>query len=218
MLRCSRLLFLTSLCYAAASPPDVQTIIERSVATTNADWNAAPKYDFTEQDRSSKGSVTYRVRMIDGSQYYEKTAINGRPLSVEQARAEQQKLDDVIAKRRAESSQERAERIAKYQAERRRDHLFMSQITQAFDFSFVRQETLDNFRVWVLRATPKPGYRPPNMESQALRGKGGTRGVGTATHQMGRGEAHGVPPVADEGGRERVGWGKEVYLGGGGDN
>ena len=185
--------------FAAAPIPDVKTIIQRSVDATNADWNAATRYDFTEQDRTPHGSVTFRVRMIDGSQYYEKIAVNGKPLSGAEAQAEKQKLEDVIAKRGGESPREREDRIAKYQADRRRDHLFMSQLTEAFDFAYQRQENLEGYHVFVLRATPKPGYKPPTMEAQALKGMAGTMWIDTNSYQWVKVEAHVVHPVSIEG-------------------
>src|SRR5690242_18531578 len=67
----------------AATPPNVQEIVKKSVGNTEANWNAAPQFDFMERDiTTKKGRVekTYRVTMIDGSPYNQLVAINGTSL------------------------------------------------------------------------------------------------------------------------------------------
>jgi hypothetical protein len=43
---------------AAFAQPDVQTIIQRSLEATKADWNAAPQYSYQETDRKHGKSKT----------------------------------------------------------------------------------------------------------------------------------------------------------------
>ena len=104
---------LAAILSATISHPDVRTIVERSVAVSDQDWAAAPRFDFTEEDRVPTGTVRYQVMMVLGSPYYYRVAENGRPLPPDQARAEQQRLEEATARRRAESVQQRAARIAK---------------------------------------------------------------------------------------------------------
>ncbi|MEP6717302.1 MAG: hypothetical protein ABJC09_17145, partial [Terriglobia bacterium] len=44
---------------AISSQLDAQTIIQRSVAANQTDWDAAPGYSFQETDRDAHGSKTY---------------------------------------------------------------------------------------------------------------------------------------------------------------
>lgn len=179
--------------------PDVRTIVARSVKANDADWAAVPRYDFTEDDRTPKGTVASQVTMILGTPYYRRVMVNGKTLPADQSLAEQRRLEKTIAERRAESPQETAGRIAKYQKDRTRDHLLMSQLTAAFDFKFVREQPLGPYRVWVLKATPRAGYQPPNLETQVLTGMMGTLWIDTKTFQWVKVEAHVVHPVAIEG-------------------
>jgi hypothetical protein len=181
---------------AAERAPDVSTVIARSVGVTDADWNAAPRYDFIETDRSPHGTITYDVTTIRGTPYSRIVMENGKPLSAEGARREEQKLETTVAERSAESPGEAARRIAKYQRGRDRDHLMMSQITRAFDFQFVGQQTLEDHQVWVLKATPRAGYQPPNMETEALTGMNGTLWIDSGTYQWVKVEAHVIRPVS----------------------
>ena len=179
--------------------PDVATIVANSVAANDRDWNVAPRYDFMERDRDGNGTKTYQVTMIEGSPYDRLVAINGRPLSSAERAREDQKLERTIAERRRESSSERAERIARYRKERGQDHIMLTQLTKAFDFHFVRTQRLGNRNVYVLKATPRAGYRPPNMEAQALTGMEGTMWVDQETFEWVKVEAHVVRPVSIEG-------------------
>ena len=196
-------LIVPGSCDAAliASPrhPDAQAIVARSVEVGNADWNAAPSYDFTEQDRLRDGTATYRVMMILGTPYYYPVAKGGKPLTPEEAQDARGGLANAIAQRRAETTRERADRIAKYERDRKRDHLLMSQLSVAFDFKFVREESMGPYRVWELKATPRAGYRPPNLETRALTGMTGTLWVDIQTYQWVKVEAHVIRPVAIEG-------------------
>lgn len=176
--------------------PDIATIIRRSVAANEADWNAAPQYNYFERDRMNGGTKTYQVLMIDGSPYQELMAVNGRPLSAEEQRQEQQNLDQVISRRRSESASDRAQRIAEYERDRRRDHLLMEQLTQAFDFHLLGERRLDHHSVYLLQATPRPGYQPPNTDSEVLTGMQGRLWIDEATYQWVKVEAMVVHPVS----------------------
>ena len=99
--------FLLALSASLVSAqPDAATIVAKSVQANNADWEAAPHYDFTEVDRTAKGTVKHRVMMIDGSQYYADPGSN---------------VEDEIARRKEESPEQRAKRVAKYESGAARD-------------------------------------------------------------------------------------------------
>ena len=155
---------LSAICTASAqpanSPDDVQTIIQRSVEATARDWKAAPGFSDYERDLQPDGGTrTYQTSMIEGSPYNRLVAVNGKPLSPQQQAQEQQKLDAVIAQRRNESPQQRADRIAKYEKDRKRNQAVMEELAKAFDFVLTGEQKLDGFDVYVLKATPRHGYK-----------------------------------------------------------
>ena len=157
-----------------------------------------------ERDRTAKGTRTYEVTMVEGSPYDRLVAINGRPLSAAERAREDQKFERTVAERRRESSSERRERVARYQRERDQDHIMLAQLTKAFDFHFLRAQRLGSRAVYVLKATPRAGYRPPNMEAQALTGMEGTMWVDQQTFEWVKVEAHVVKPVSIEGFLARI--------------
>jgi hypothetical protein len=184
---------------AVYSAPDVQTIIKKSVAANEVDWKAAPKYSYRERDRMGSTSKTYEVTMIQESPYRQLVEVNGEPLSPEVRANEQRKLERVVAQRRAESSEQRQKRISQYEKERRRDHLMMEQLTEAFDFHLIGSRVVDSHDVHVLRATPRTGYKPPNMETQVLTGMRGELWIDKKTFQWVKVTAHVIRPVNIEG-------------------
>jgi len=191
--------FWTLTCYGGG-PEDPKTIIQRSVEANSADWNAAPEYDYLERDQQSRGGTrTYQELMILGSRYERLIAVNGKPLSPDLEAQEQQKLQATISQRRNESPSDRAERIAKYEKGRKRNRLFMEQLTKAFEFSLLGQQKLSGRDVYVLKATPRPDYQPPNMECEALRGMQGKLWIDQQTFQWVKVEAQVVQPVSIEG-------------------
>ena len=196
----SRAFTITLLCSITASAGDnVATIIQRSVEANNRDWDAAPQFDCSEQDQGPDGSKTYAVTMLYGSPYQRLIAVNGKRLSAEKDAEEQKKFEKVLSERRDESPEKKSARIAKYEAERKRDHIMLEQLTAAFEFKMLGEQNLKGKRVYVLRATPRKGYRPPNRDSQVLTGMEGRLWIDKATFQWVRVEAHVTHPVRIEG-------------------
>jgi hypothetical protein len=180
--------------------PDAKTIIQRSVEANKADWAAYPKYEFDETDYSPGGHTrTYHVMMILGSPYQRLIRIDGKPLSAEQQAAEEQKYQETVRARRAETPEENATRVANYKRERARDHLLMDQLTIAFNFKVTGEQKLGPYKVYVLKATRRPGYKPPNRDAEVLTGMVGKLWIDEQTFQWVKVEAHVVQPVSIEG-------------------
>jgi hypothetical protein len=169
-----QVILVAVLATASFAQHDVETIIQRSVDANALDWKAAPDYDYVECDRQPGGGTkTYEELMILGSPYERLVAVNGKPLSPEPQAQEQQKLEATVVERQKESPQGRRQRIAKYEKEREGDDLMMEQLTKALDFKLVGEQRLGAQDVYVLKATPRPGYKPPNAEAKVLTGMEG---------------------------------------------
>jgi hypothetical protein len=191
--------FALSVGTALAQAPPVKTIIEKSVAANQADFKAAVNFNHIETDRTGKTSKTFRVTMIEGTPYNRLIAMNGKPLSPAQDAQEQKKFQQAIAHRHAETPHERQERIEKFEKERRQDNAMMEQITEAFNFTFMGVRKVRGFGVYVLRATPRPGYKPPNMETQVLTGMHGELWIDQKSFHWVKVTAQVIHPVSIEG-------------------
>lgn len=177
--------------------PDVATIIQRSVEVSEKDWQATPQYDNSERDLQPDGSSrTYEVMMILGSDHHRLIAVNDKPLTPEEQTAEQERLEQVIAQRQSESPSQRAQRIAKYEKERKRDHMLMQQLVVAFDFKLLGEKKLGPYEVYELQATPRRSYQPPNTETKVLTGMEGKLWIDKQTYQWVKVEAEVVHPVS----------------------
>jgi len=189
-----RVLTLLLLVPASGFGTDVQEIVARSVEANQEDWKQAPNYAFIERDADSKRGVakvvkTYRVFMIDGSQYNQLIAVNDQPLSPGLAAEEERKLEKEIERRRKESARERSRRVAKYERERSQDHALLSEMARGFEYQLNGEMELDGHKVWVLKASPKSGYVPASSEAKMLTGMRGTLWIDQATYQWVKVEA-----------------------------
>ena len=194
------LLAVTLTCsFAIAQTQDAASIIRKSAQANNRDWEAVPNYDNYERDRTKDGDKTYDVTMLSGSPYERVVAIDGHKLTPDKEKEEQQKYEKAANERQHESAEQRSKRIAKYEAERKRDQTMLQQLTSAFDFHLVGKKHLLGHDVFVLKATPRKGYRAPDRDSQVLTGMEGTMWIDQKTYQWVKVEAHVVHPVRIEG-------------------
>lgn len=209
-----KLVFTFSLAIVvyAMQQPDVRTIIERSVAANRDDFNAAPDFNDKETDKTPTGNKTYQITMIEGTPYQRLIAVDGKPLPPDQEREQMQRQQQVTARRRAETPEQRQARIAKWRRERTRDNAMMDQLTKAFNFDLVGEGKLRDFTIWILKATPRPGYRPPNMYAQVLTGMQGELWVDQQTYQWVKVMAQVIHPVSIQGFLARVEPGTQFEL------
>lgn len=192
------------LCVGASNPDAADSIIRRSVEANDVDWKADSAFDYCVRRQEHQQTNTYEVMMILGSPYERLVAVNGHVLTTAEQAEQQQKLDYVISQRRHESAKQRTRRVVKYERDRKRDHFLMDQLVNAFNFRLLGEQMLGSYEVYVLKATPRPGYKPPNMQAQALTGMQGELWIEKNTFQWVKVEAEVVHPVSIEGLLARV--------------
>lgn len=207
------LVLILTLAAAAATHPDIATIMQRSQQATLLDWKAAPAYDCFETDKQADdGTRTYQDLMVEGSPLQVLVAVNGKPLSRRQQEQQQRKVQAAIAQRRAESPAQRSSRIAQYEKERQRDQLLMNELVKAFNFHLEGEQKLEGHSVYLVRATPRHGYQPPNNEAKVLTGMEGTLWIDQSTFQWVKVEAKVIHPVWIDGPLAQVEPGTEFVL------
>lgn len=174
-------------------------MIKSSITSTEADWKEWSRFSYDERDIDNKDGVTtsktYKVCMIAGSPYSRLIGIEGEPLSPGEQAQESEKLREVIADRANESPEEHAHRVAEYQKDRDRMFALLSEMAEAFDFRQVGQEKLYGHEVYVLEATPRPGYEPKSHETKILTGMTGKLWIDKDTNRWVRVEAVAIKPV-----------------------
>jgi hypothetical protein len=94
MTRVSIVLILASASLRAAAPLSAKEIMRRSVAANERDFQAEPSFSHQEHEIETKGETTtdrtYDVTMMEGTPYRRLIAEDGRPLSPDRQRLEQE--------------------------------------------------------------------------------------------------------------------------------
>jgi hypothetical protein len=161
------LLFLAAAC-SLAGAADPREIVRRSIERMDENLAIARNYTFLERSETreldSDGHVKtrkillYDVTLLEGSPYRRLVGKDDHPLSPEEERSEEKKLQASIAERRKETPEQRARRIAEWEKKRQREREPLDEIPDGFDFRLAGEEQIDGRDVWVIDATPRPAY------------------------------------------------------------
>lgn len=190
------LLLLGTAPNQASQQDDASRIVERSVEVLKKDWAAESRFNCSERDKDKNGIRTYEDIMLDGSQYQKLVAVNDQPLDTRQQAEQQQKFQHAAFERRSESNSQKRRRIARYQADRKRENELVTELSKAFTFTLAGNDKLDGHDVYVLNAEPRKGYRPPNVETRVLTGMHGKLWVERNSFQWVKVEVEVVHPVS----------------------
>ena len=191
---------------AAVAPNQAASIIDKSIAVNDRDWRAQDLYVHEERNVRSnvdanghskiEGAKEYQVLMIEGSPYRKLIGVNNESLSAAEQATEERKLQREIARRRAESPDERSKRIGKYEQQRAEEHLLMQQITSAFHFRLLEDEEVAGVSCYRLSATPREDYAPPLERARVLKGMRGTLWIDKANYHWAKVQAEVTQPVS----------------------
>jgi hypothetical protein len=111
---------------------------------------------------------TSEVLQIYGEDVERLTAKDDKPLSPDEAKKEDDKIQKIIDKRKNESEEERRKRLEKEEKEREEDRKFVLEVSDAIDFRLVGSEVLDGHDTWVLDGDPRPGFEAKNRNAKML--------------------------------------------------
>ena len=149
---------------AQSDIPDVRQIVALSIAATQRHWRERVLYSYVERDENRRLDAAGHVKseevdvsraiLINGVQFERLVERNGRPLSAEDERKQQEQLD----KLKRLTPEQRAERRRSDEEE---NTSLAGEVPKAFDFQLAGEEVVNGRPAWVLQATPHPGYRAP---------------------------------------------------------
>jgi hypothetical protein len=197
----------------AVAEAGAQEIVRRSAEVQAADFQALPQFNYFQTARNPDGtSRTWERLMLFGSRYSRLVAENGMPLPADRQAAEEARLQRQTSERGQESPSKRAVRVNTYEQERQRDNLLLQEMPRAFDFTLVGEDRLQGHEVYVLKATPRRGYRPPSNRARVLTGMEGTLYIEKATFHWVKVQARVIHPVSIEGFIARVNVGTRFEL------
>ncbi len=113
-------------------------------------------------------SRTSEILEIYGEPVERLTAKDDKPLSADDAKKEDEKIQKIIDKRKNESESGRRKRIEKEEKQREENRKFVLEVADAFNFRLAGSEKIDGRDAWVLDAEPRPGYQSKNRGAQIL--------------------------------------------------
>jgi len=111
---------------------------------------------------------TSEILQVYGEEVEKLIAKDDQPLSPDEARKEDDKIEKVIDKRKNESDDARRKRLEKEEKEREEDRKFVLEVADAFDFRLLGSEMIDGHDTWVLEGEPHPGYQPKHRDARML--------------------------------------------------
>lgn len=174
----------------AVPPPDPKSLIQRAFSRQDDFFAEARNYTYLRhqhmKELDSKGNVTetettdHEVTILYGEPYRKLIRKNGRDLSPDEARKEQRKMDDELAKRGREQEKRRREA----EKEREETRKALTEVAEAFDWKLDCQESINGRPAWIIRANPRPGYKPRSREAKVFSKMSGRLWIDQADSRM----------------------------------
>jgi len=157
---------------------DPKEIIRRSVEVDHHNWERAQNYTCQQrevekrlgkhQEIKSTEMKTWDINFYYGQEYSRLIQKEGRPLSGEDQRKEDEKLEKFLSKLRNQSDAEREKRVAKEKKEREEARAFLRDVVNAYDFILVGEERIDGTETWVIDASPRRDFHPTQPHADIL--------------------------------------------------
>jgi hypothetical protein len=149
-------------------------IMKRSIDHDFDNFDKQKNYTYQEREQNrefdAKGGVTKteietsEILILGGRPYEKMVAKNDQPLSVKDARKEQEKMDRELARRRNLTAAEKA----KLEKERAENRKFLREMPEAFNFRLEGEESISGKPAWVIDAEPKTDFKPASMQAKIL--------------------------------------------------
>jgi hypothetical protein len=113
-------------------------------------------------------SRTLEVLEVYGEQVERLTAKDGKPLSADEAKKEDDKIQKIIDRRKNESDKDRNKRLEREAKDRDEDRKFVLEIADAFNFRLLGSEIIEGQDTWIIEGDPRPDFKPKNRQAQIL--------------------------------------------------
>src|SRR5258708_1720719 len=145
-------------------------IVQRSISKNLSNWSLRKNYTYLVRNREKEldprgvikrtKSDVVEVSILYGEPYFRQIEKDGKPLSADDARREQEKLTRFAAKRKNDTEDQKARRLADFEKKRAKDREFLWEVPEAYDLQLLGDATLDGKSTYVIGAEPRPDYRP----------------------------------------------------------
>jgi len=125
------------------------------------------KLDGDGQTKSTE-TRTYEIMVLFEEQVRKLVAKDDKPLSENDAKKEDEKIQKIIDKRKDESENDRRKRLEKSEKEQEEGRQFVKEVADAYNFRWVGTESMLGRETYVIDAAPRPGYQPHTKNAKFL--------------------------------------------------
>jgi hypothetical protein len=195
-MRPRRWVILAFVTGAVAYAQDPRELVRRSIAQDQLDWVRMKDYTWqghsVERHFDSNGKVgstkqeTWETLILDGQPQRRTLERDGKPLSPDEVRSEQRRLDREANKLSNETPSERQHRLEDAEKQRKREFAFLSEIPELYDLRLEGESTIDGRAVWIVSGAPRPGAQPKSRDAKVLLKLRGRLWIDKATYQWAR--------------------------------
>jgi hypothetical protein len=157
---------------------DPREIVRRSVEVDHHNWERAQNYTCQQRELEkhlgkheevkSTERKTWDINFYYGQDYARLIQKDDKPLSAEDQKKEDEKLEKFLSKLRNQTDRERENRAAKEKKEREEARAFLRDVVNAYDFRLVGEETIGGAETWVIEASPRKDFRPTQPHADIL--------------------------------------------------
>jgi hypothetical protein len=116
----------------------------------------------------STDSVTREILILYGRRVEHILERNDKPLSPDEQKKEDAKFDKAVDKLQKESPADRQKRIEKFEEDSRKAREFVTEVANAFNFSFDGEDTVNGRPAYIISGTPRSDYHPSSREGKIL--------------------------------------------------
>jgi hypothetical protein len=176
-----------------APAQDARDLVRRSIAQNQTDWLRMKDYTWQAQsvDKNfdSHGNLRsvkqekWETLILDGQPHRRILERDNKPLSPQEQRVEQKKLDDATARLSAETPAQRQSHFEETEKRNQREFAFLSEIPDLFNLHLDGEATVEGRPVWIVSGAPRPGAQPKSRDGRLLLNVRGRMWIDQATYQ-----------------------------------
>ena len=193
----------------SAEDVDLHDVAKQAVRNYQRNQVASLRYEYVEDDDiKSKGVDRSKVVTLFGTPYERLIGKNGKPLSPDAEKHEEQKFEKTRLTRQNELKGQRDTRIRKWKEQNR----FLEEAPDAFDFRMLPDAEMNGRPTYVFECKPKPGFEPKQERSKMFQKIEAKAWVDKKDLQIVKLEAETLDPVSIGWVLARIGRGTHMEL------
>jgi len=160
------------------SQEQIQALVRQAADKDLENQKKLRNYTYTQREEEHKldgdGQTkstevrTYEIMVLFEEQVRKLVSKDDNPLSENDAKKEDGKIQKIIDKRKNEDEDDRRKRLEKAEKEQEEGRQFVKEVADAYNFRWVGTELLNGRDTYVIDADPRPGYEPHSKDAKFL--------------------------------------------------